>query len=59
VLYVVNEQQMAIAMQKNRPELLKTMNAFIAANIANGKLNAAFQKWLGTPLPSSVVNAGK
>ncbi|HEU0229104.1 MAG TPA: transporter substrate-binding domain-containing protein [Burkholderiaceae bacterium] len=59
VLYVVNEQQMAIAMQKNRPELLKTMNGFIAANIKNGKLSAAFQKWLGTPLPASVVDAGK
>lgn len=59
VLYVINEQLMAIAMRKNRPELLKAMNKFIAADIANGKLNASFEKWLGNPLPKTVTNASK
>jgi len=57
VLYVVNEQQMAITMRKDRPELLKVMNGFVKTNVENGKLSALFQKWLGTPLPQSVVQA--
>jgi len=56
VLYVINSQQMAIVMQKNRPELLAAMNEFIAANLTNGKLNALFEQWLGTPLPASVTH---
>jgi len=55
VLYVINEQRMAIAMRKDRPELLKAMNDFIAADLASGKLNALFEQWLHTPLPASVT----
>jgi len=56
VLYTINSQVMAITMKKDRPELLQAMNDFIATNLANGKLNALFEKWLGTPLPESVIN---
>ncbi len=56
VLYVINEQVMAIAMRKDRPELLKAMNEFIASEVASGKLNASFEKWLDMPLPASVTN---
>ncbi len=56
VPYVINEQRMAIAMRKDRPELLKAMNDFIAADLANGKLNALFEQWLHTPLPESVTH---
>lgn len=48
---------MAIAMRKDRPELLKAMNDFIAADLANGKLNALFEQWLHTPLPKSVTDS--
>jgi len=56
VLYTINSQAMAITLQKNRPELLAAMNTFIAANLANGKLNALFEQWLGMPLPATVTD---
>lgn len=59
VLYVINEQVMAIAMRQDRPELLKAMNDFIAAGLASGKLNALFEEWLKMPLPKSVTEAAK
>lgn len=59
VLYVINEQLMAITMQKERPELLKAMNDFVAANVANGKLNALFEEWIKMPLPKSVTQFGQ
>lgn len=54
VQYVINEQVMAVTMQKDRPELLATVNEFIKEKVADGSLDKAFQKWLGTPLPESV-----
>lgn len=59
VLYIVNEQVMAITMKKDRPELLKVMNNFVKTNVENGKLNSLFQKKLGTPLPQSVMQAAQ
>src|SRR3546814_6279687 len=53
--YVINEQVMGVTMQYKSPELLSAVNDFIKANIANGKLDTSFQKWLQTPLPQSVV----
>jgi polar amino acid transport system substrate-binding protein len=41
----------AIGIRQNEPELQKWLNGWIAANLANGKLGAAYQKWVGTPLP--------
>jgi polar amino acid transport system substrate-binding protein len=59
VLYVVNEQVMAITMRKDRPELLKVMNQFVKTNVANGEFDKLFKKSLGTPLPQSVVKAAQ
>lgn len=58
-LYVINRQLMAIAMRKERPQLLEAMNKFITDNLSNGKLDAAFKKWIGTPLPEEVYNPPK
>lgn len=55
IKYVINEQVMGITMQYKRPELLDAVNGFIKENVANGKLDAAFQKWLQVPLPQSVI----
>lgn len=54
IQYVINEQVMAVTMQKDRPELLEAVNAFIKDKVADGSLDQAFEKWLGTPLPESV-----
>ena len=59
VLYVINEQLMAITLRKDRPELLKAMNDFVAAEVESGKLNTLFEKWLNTPLPESVTQPAK
>jgi len=56
VVYVINSQVMAIAMQKNRPELLAAMNEFVTTHLANGKLSTLFEQWLGTPLPEAVTH---
>ncbi|GAB3626509.1 L-cystine-binding protein FliY [Pandoraea terrae] len=45
------QQSMGIAMRPNQPELLKTVNDFVARNTANGELNKLYHKWLDTDLP--------
>ncbi len=49
--FVLRQQVMAMALRPGEPELLKTVNDFIARNKANGELNKLYQKWLGTDLP--------
>jgi len=49
--FILRQQQMGIALRPNQPELLKTVNDFVAKNSANGELNKLYQKWLGTDLP--------
>ncbi|NTJ11630.1 transporter substrate-binding domain-containing protein [Rhizobium lusitanum] len=48
---------LAIGVRKNEPELLSKVNEWIVANLKNGKLNAIYQKYHGTPLPQEIVNA--
>lgn len=45
------QQSMGIAVRPNQPEMLKTVNDFVARNMANGELNKAYRKWLETDLP--------
>lgn len=54
IQYVINEQLMAVTMKKDQPELLAAVNNFVAEKIADGSLDKAFNKWLGTDLPDSV-----
>lgn len=56
IQYVINEQLMAVTMKKDQPELLNAVNQFVADKIADGSLDKAFNKWLGTDLPDSVRN---
>ncbi len=46
------QQVMAVALRPGQPELLKTVNDFVARNKANGELNKLYQKWLATDLPA-------
>ncbi|MDQ2779097.1 MAG: transporter substrate-binding domain-containing protein [Pseudomonadota bacterium] len=48
---VLKQQFMAVAMRKDQPELLKTVDDFVAKNTANGELNKLYEKWLKTDLP--------
>ena len=49
---VLKQQFMAVAMRQNQPDLLKTVDAFVAKNTANGELNKLYRKWLQTDLPA-------
>jgi polar amino acid transport system substrate-binding protein len=54
---VLKQQFMAVAMRQNQPELLKTVNDFVAKNTANGELNKLYHKWLQTDLPALPATA--
>jgi polar amino acid transport system substrate-binding protein len=49
--FVLKQQEMAVAMRKGQPELLKAVNDFVTKNTANGELNKLYRKWLDTDLP--------
>lgn len=53
---VLKQQLMAVAMRQEQPDLLKTMNDFVARNTANGELNKLYQKWLQADLPAMPAN---
>ena len=48
---VLKQQFMAVALRKDQPELLKTVDEFVAKNTTNGELNKLYEKWLKTDLP--------
>ncbi len=53
---VLKQQFMAVAMRQGQPELLKSMDEFVAKNTANGELNKLYQKWLQSDLPALPAN---
>jgi polar amino acid transport system substrate-binding protein len=53
---VLKQQFMAVAMRQGQPELLKSMDEFVARNTANGELNKLYKKWLQADLPAMPAN---
>jgi polar amino acid transport system substrate-binding protein len=53
---VLKQQFMAVAMRQGQPDLLKTVDAFVAKNTANGELGKLYKKWLQTDLPAMPAN---
>ena len=49
--FLLRQQVMGIVMRPGQAELLKTVDAFVARNTANGELNKLYRKWLETDLP--------
>jgi len=43
-------------MRQNQAELLKTVDAFVAKNTANGELGKLYKKWLQSDLPALPTN---
>lgn len=43
--------ELVMGLRQNEPALLDKVNAWIDANIANGKLNAIYKKFHGVDLP--------
>ncbi|CAN5386796.1 transporter substrate-binding domain-containing protein [soil metagenome] len=48
---------LGIAFQKEQPKLTEWVNAWVAANLKNGKLNAIYKKYHGRDLPADVTAA--
>ena len=53
---VLKQQFMAVAMRQGQADLLKTMDAFVAKNTANGELGKLWKKWLQSGLPALPAN---
>ena len=53
---VLKQQFMAVAMRQGQADLLKTMDAFVVKNTANGELNKLYHKWLQVDLPTLPAN---
>lgn len=53
---VLKQQFMAVAMRQGQADLLKTVDAFVAKNTANGELGKLYTKWLQTSLPALPAN---
>ena len=53
---VLRQQWMAVAMRPGQADLLKTVDGFIAKNVANGELNKLYRKWLDSDLPQLPAN---
>ncbi|MFD2239352.1 transporter substrate-binding domain-containing protein [Aureimonas populi] len=53
--FVIRTFDIAMGVRKNEPELLAKLNEWVAANLANGKLNEIYQKYHGAPLPEEML----
>lgn len=49
--FTLKQQEMAVAMRPGQDAVLKSVNAFVEKNTANGELNKLYRKWLDTDLP--------
>jgi polar amino acid transport system substrate-binding protein len=49
--FVLKQQEMAVAIRPGQDAVLKSVNAFVEKNTANGELNKLYRKWLETDLP--------
>lgn len=48
----IETSYLGIGLRKGNPELLRELNAFVEANMANGRLKASYERWLRQPLPA-------
>lgn len=53
----LTEEQYAFGVDKNQPELLEQVNAFIAEVTENGQMEEIFNKYFGDGTPTPVVSA--
>jgi polar amino acid transport system substrate-binding protein len=49
--FTLKQQEMGVAIRPGQDALLKSVNAFVEKNTANGELNKLYRKWLETDLP--------
>lgn len=52
--FLIKNSPCYVGLNKEEPELMAKVNEIIAASIADGRLNAIAEKWLGIPLPEKL-----
>ena len=52
--FVLDNFDIAVGVKKGRPALLAKLDAWILANLQNGKLNEIYKKYYNTDLPASM-----
>ncbi|AXO14205.1 amino acid ABC transporter substrate-binding protein [Thalassospira tepidiphila] len=52
--FLIKNSPCYVGLNKDEPELMAKVNEIIAASIADGRLNAIAEKWLGIPLPEKL-----
>ena len=53
--FVMQNYMLGIALPKNNPKLKEWVDAWVVANLKNGKLNEIYKKYHGADLPESVT----
>lgn len=57
--FILQSYQLGVAMRKDQPELMKTVNGWIKTNLANGKLNTIHLKYAGVSIPKEIIDGAK
>ncbi|MDE1948818.1 MAG: transporter substrate-binding domain-containing protein [Burkholderiales bacterium] len=58
VKFVMSTAMLAVGVHKGEPKLLEKVDAWVRANLKNGKLDAIYRKYQGTGLPPDVLKNG-
>ncbi|GAC1390900.1 MAG: transporter substrate-binding domain-containing protein [Variovorax sp.] len=58
VKFVMKVNMLAVGLRKNEPRLKDKTDAWVRANLKNGKLNAIYKKFHGVDLPEDVLKNG-
>jgi polar amino acid transport system substrate-binding protein len=56
VKHIVTTMGLGIGVRKDEPRLLEKLDQWVAANLANGKLNEIYKKYHGADLPKEILN---
>ncbi|HAY49659.1 MAG TPA: amino acid ABC transporter substrate-binding protein, partial [Thalassospira sp.] len=52
--FLIKNSPCYVGLNKEEPEFMAKVNEIIAASMADGRLNAIAEKWLGIPLPEKL-----
>ena len=55
---LMSSSMLGVGIDKKNTELKDWIDNWVRANLKNGKLNAAYEKFQGSPLPQDVLSAG-
>lgn len=56
IKFILDNNKLAIGVKKDEKRLLDEVNAWVAANLKNGRLNGLNKKYFGSDLPDVILN---